>query len=55
MRTNRFDFDKGEWQWESASKIYRKRFGKSVDELTEDDKSVIWENGANHISLWVSA
>lgn len=54
MRTNRFDFDKAKWQYDSAADIYCRQTGKAPEELTDEDCTVIWEYGANHIAFFLT-
>lgn len=54
MSRNKFDFDKVEWQYETANEIYCQEFHKSENELTEEDMSVIWENAANHTAFFLT-
>ena len=52
MKTNRFDFDKAEWQWESASDLYCTEFRKSADALTDEGRAIIGEYAANRIAFF---
>lgn len=54
MRTNRFDFDKAKWQYDSAAEIYCRESGKALEELTGEDSAVIWEYSANHIAFFLT-
>lgn len=50
----KFDFDKAQWQWESACDIYCKQFNKEKTKLTEEDNNIIFNYGANHISFFLT-
>lgn len=54
MAKHKFTLDKAEWQWKSALNIYINSTDKKPDMLNDHDTSMIWENSANHISLFLT-
>lgn len=54
MTKHKFTFDKAEWQWKSALDIYLNTVDKKTEDLNDHDISIIWENCANHISIFLT-
>lgn len=46
--------DRADWQYGSAQQEYCEKTGKSPEELTEQDRDVIWEYAGNHIAFFIT-
>lgn len=47
-------FDRADWQYDSAMKMYCEKYGKNPDSLTEEDEDIIWQNSGNHIAFFIT-
>lgn len=54
MVKKQFDYDKAEWQWDTACKIYCKQCNKNIAELSDEDESIIWQYSANHLAFFLT-
>lgn len=54
MVKKQFDYDKVEWQWDTACKIYCKQCNKNIAELSDEDESIIWQYSANHLAFFLT-
>ncbi|WP_310601533.1 DUF7832 domain-containing protein [Anaerosporobacter sp.] len=53
-RNKKFEYDKSEWYWDSASERFCEEQNKTQEELTDEDNARIWEYAGNHIAFFVT-
>ena len=53
-RSQPFELDKAEWQYDTAMNYYCKETGKTPDDLTQEDTDIIWERACNHLSVFLT-
>lgn len=52
MEEHIMSIDRADWHWESAEKLFRKKYNV-VGNLTEEQANKIWLFAANHIGLFM--